>query len=613
MELNTLWVARDAMDVTDILTDGINWIADNFDGPGRVPGMAFDEAWSMAMIPADNGHPDAGRIALRLIPHLLRMQDADGGWGHHSAIAFRALVRQGLLGPLATLPPLPPDWRTVRSIPAPGESPFNIAWDGERLWVHDMAAGSASGISSTDGEVLRTIQLPERRGCVAFGAWDGSLWVLPGDPADDEKTLFGVSPVTGETLDEIHLKFPVSHYAAIARVSGKVLISDQREGGYWVLGADGNGTYHSDVKDVRLACPMPDFMSASGDDVWTLSRVWFDGIMRTNAQRELLDWGETPFGHAGIAHDGQNLWALDPENKRICLIEKTESGRAVGREVTRSDDTQRRKRTVGQYFSELASPGFGLEEPFFLHMGRRLAEFADIPMQGQVLDVAAGRGASLFPAAAGVGPSGRAVGIDLAEEMVRETTREIQKLRLQNAQMREMDAEQLDFEDATFDRVLCGFALFFLPHLDRALLEVSRVLKPGGVFAVSSFASDGYPWRWYEELLSAHHVSSRFDDLVDLLATNLSTSEAHEEALRSAGFDDIQIVAEAHDEIFGDREEWWQRVQSSADGALLDGLDPEALREFRDDAFERLQALRSEDGIRVRYRALLSRGTKLAS
>ena len=98
MELNTLWAARDTMDVMEALTDGLNWIADNFDGPGQAPGVAFDEAWSMAMIPADNGHPDARRIALKLIPYLLRMQGADGGWGRHSAIAFRALLRQGLLG-----------------------------------------------------------------------------------------------------------------------------------------------------------------------------------------------------------------------------------------------------------------------------------------------------------------------------------------------------------------------------------------------------------------------------------------------------------------------------------------------------------------------------------
>ena len=41
-----------------------------------------------------------------------------------------------------------------------------------------------------------------------------------------------------------------------------------------------------------------------------------------------------------------------------------------------------------------------------------------------------------------------------------------------------MDAENLDFPASFFDFVLCGFALQFFPHLDRALEEFRRVLKP---------------------------------------------------------------------------------------------------------------------------------------
>jgi len=45
----------------------------------------------------------------------------------------------------------------------------------------------------------------------------------------------------------------------------------------------------------------------------------------------------------------------------------------------------------------------------------------------------------------------------------------------------QMDAEQLAFEDASFDCMLCGFALFFFPNLEGAMSEVRRVLKPGGI------------------------------------------------------------------------------------------------------------------------------------
>lgn len=49
--------------------------------------------------------------------------------------------------------------------------------------------------------------------------------------------------------------------------------------------------------------------------------------------------------------------------------------------------------------------------------------------------------------------------------MVERTAAEIKERGLRNADIRQMDAEDLEFPDASFDCVLCGFGLFFLPHL----------------------------------------------------------------------------------------------------------------------------------------------------
>jgi len=89
----------------------------------------------------------------------------------------------------------------------------------------------------------------------------------------------------------------------------------------------------------------------------------------------------------------------------------------------------------------------------------------------QVLDVGAGRGANLFPAAETVGPHGQVIGIDLAPGMVRETTAEIKRRNLPHVSMLQMDAEHLTFPDASFDVVLCGFAIFLFPHLEQVHLK----------------------------------------------------------------------------------------------------------------------------------------------
>ena len=90
----------------------------------------------------------------------------------------------------------------------------------------------------------------------------------------------------------------------------------------------------------------------------------------------------------------------------------------------RKEESEKKHRAAA-FFDNLASPGYGLDWLFFVEMGKLLVEVADIPEGGQVLDIASGRGASLFPAAYRVGQAGRVVGIDIAEAMVQHTNAEI--------------------------------------------------------------------------------------------------------------------------------------------------------------------------------------------
>ena len=124
--------------------------------------------------------------------------------------------------------------------------------------------------------------------------------------------------------------------------------------------------------------------------------------------------------------------------------------------------------------------------PYFPLCGRRLVELAEISEGAHALDVATGTGAVLFPAASLVGPRGRVVGIDIAGPMVAATNSEIVRRHVQNAEARQMDAIALGFPSGSFDCVLCGFALFFIPELARALSEFHRVLRLGGRLAVST-------------------------------------------------------------------------------------------------------------------------------
>ncbi len=85
------------------------------------------------------------------------------------------------------------------------------------------------------------------------------------------------------------------------------------------------------------------------------------------------------------------------------------------------------KQGIAGVFSRASSTYDQVGPRFFSYFGRRLVEVAQIPAGSRVLDIATGRGAVLFPAAERVGPQGYVIGIDLAEDMVKQTADEIKR------------------------------------------------------------------------------------------------------------------------------------------------------------------------------------------
>ena len=129
-----------------------------------------------------------------------------------------------------------------------------------------------------------------------------------------------------------------------------------------------------------------------------------------------------------------------------------------------------RKSQTQALFSTLA-PEYDTAGPgTFAHFGRCLVDLVGVDPRQRVLDVATGRGAVLIPAAERAGQTVESVGVDLAKGMVDATKSEIERRGL-NARVRVMDAEHLEFPDASFDRVFSGFGVMFFPDLNGALQE----------------------------------------------------------------------------------------------------------------------------------------------
>lgn len=95
-----------------------------------------------------------------------------------------------------------------------------------------------------------------------------------------------------------------------------------------------------------------------------------------------------------------------------------------------------------------------------------------------VLEYGCGRGSAAFDLAAA---GARVTGIDISDVAIDlATTRAAERGIADRVRFRVMDAERLEFEDASFDLV-CGSAILHHLDLDRAYSEVARVLRPGGL------------------------------------------------------------------------------------------------------------------------------------
>lgn len=266
-------------------------------------------------------------------------------------------------------------------------------------------------------------------------------------------------------------------------------------------------------------------------------------------------------------------------------------------------DSKNKKDTLRGVFTRSASSYDRIR--YFTVFGEWLVEMARIPEGATVLDVACGRGAVLFPAAERVGPSGHVIGIDLADGMARETGLEIARRELKQAETRQMDAEDLTFPDSFFDFVLCGFSLQFFPHLPQALSEFRRVLKPGGRIVVTTWGGDDQRWDWDADLRKAHGA------VVKLRSQSLDTPEEIQRWFSQAGFLNIQIHAKEMDMIFLDEEEWWNAEWSLSGRAGLEKLSPEALEQYKSEAFEKVQAQKQADGFHYRLKAFCTTANKM--
>lgn len=234
------------------------------------------------------------------------------------------------------------------------------------------------------------------------------------------------------------------------------------------------------------------------------------------------------------------------------------------------------------------------------------------PRSGErVLELACGPGGVGLTAAERVGSTGVVVLSDLVPEMTRIAATRAQGLGLTNVVVRELDLQQIDEPDASYDVVVCREALMLVPDPARAAGEMRRVLRPGGRAAVAVWGPRSRnPW-----------LGALFDAVTETTGLpvpppgvpgpfSLQDDTMLRKVLVESGLEEVEIdeVDEALD--VDSLDGWWAIVPSLAGpmASLIASLPPDVAGTIRRCGEHALRPYETADGFHIPGVSLVASG-----
>lgn len=187
-----------------------------------------------------------------------------------------------------------------------------------------------------------------------------------------------------------------------------------------------------------------------------------------------------------------------------------------------------------------------------------------------------------------------------------------------------MNAENIGFENGSFDVALCGFIgwdycfdfvrnEFTRP--DTRTREIARVLRDGGQIWISQWERQE-DLDWMEEIFIRHFPAVEFDrEFIRRRPIGYSreNADAYVTILKTAGFKEIEIFKEKAEFVSADEEAWWEQIGHLGWSSFFKrtgDFGSTHLEQFREDVFEDLRSHKHANGIHFTKSVLFAKGER---
>ncbi|RLI44899.1 hypothetical protein DRO61_11585 [Candidatus Bathyarchaeota archaeon] len=178
----------------------------------------------------------------------------------------------------------------------------------------------------------------------------------------------------------------------------------------------------------------------------------------------------------------------------------------------------------------------------------KIAEKLGSISAGKVLDAATARGGFIDTLIKTLKAYDSFVGIDYcpSDESKKDMKSAKKRFRGRAVQFLQMNAENLRFEDESFDTVCISHSLHHLASIDRVMTEMKRALKKGGNFILQEMYCDGEQTEAQKVHELAHEWAARIDSLLGITHNETLTTQEISDIANGLKLSEIEIVDSTH-------------------------------------------------------------------